>query len=65
MPDDRRPRIIKVTRKPTKCPDCGSEVLDIIYCTGDLTETDFLFEHRKNAIMGGDNIPRQLLFVRI
>lgn len=40
-----------------KCPDCGSEVLDIIYCTGDLTETDFLFEYRKNAIIGGENIP--------
>lgn len=59
MPDDRRPRIIDVTRKPSKCPDCGSEVVDIVYGTGDMTESDFLFEYRKNAIMGGDNIPRR------
>lgn len=59
MPDDRRPRIIDVTRKPSKCPDCGSEVVDIVYGTGDMTESDFLFEYRKSAIMGGDNIPRR------
>lgn len=59
MLDDRRPRIINVTRKPSKCPDCGGEVLDIIYGTGDMTEIDFLFEYRKSAIMGGDNIPRR------
>lgn len=59
MPDDRRPRIINVTRKPTKCPVCSSEVVDIVYGTGDMTESDFLFEYRKSAIMGGDNIPRR------
>lgn len=59
MPDDRRPRIIDVTRKPSKCPDCGSEVVDIVYGTGDMTESDFLFEYRKSAIMGGDTIPRR------
>jgi len=59
MPDDRRPRIIDVIRKPSKCPDCGSEVVDIVYGTGDMTESDFLFEYRKSAIMGGDNIPRR------
>jgi hypothetical protein len=59
MPDDRRPRIIDVTRKPSKCPDCGSEVVDIVYGTGDMTESDFLFEYRKSAIMGGNNIPRR------
>lgn len=50
MPDDRRPRIIDVTRKPSKCPDCGSEVVDIVYGTGDMTESDFLFEYRKSPL---------------
>jgi len=59
MPNDTRPRIINVTRKPSKCPVCGSEVVDIVYGTGDMTESDFLFEYRKSAIMGGDNIPRR------
>lgn len=59
MPNDTRPRIINVTRKPSKCPDCGSEVVDIIYGTGDMTESEFLLEYRKSAIMGGDNIPRR------
>lgn len=59
MPNDCRPRIINVTRKPQKCPVCGSEVVDIIYGTGDMTEIDFLYEYRKSAIMGGDNIPRR------
>lgn len=59
MLNDTRPRIIDVTRKPTKCPVCGSEVVDIVYGTGDMTESDFLFEYRKSAIMGGDNIPRR------
>ena len=54
-----KPRIINVTRKPSKCPDCGEEVLDIIYGTGDMTEREFLFKYRKSAIMGGDNIPRR------
>jgi hypothetical protein len=52
-------RIIDVERKPSKCPVCGSEVVDIIYGTGDMTEIDFLFAYRKAAIMGGDNIPRR------
>lgn len=59
MPDDRRPRIINVTRKPTKCPECGERVVDIVYGTGDMTEIDFMFNYRKEAIMGGDNIPRR------
>jgi ribosomal protein L37AE/L43A len=54
-----RTKIIDVERKPSKCPVCGSEVVDIIYGTGDMTEIDFLFEYRKAAIMGGDNIPRR------
>lgn len=30
MLEDFRPRIINVTRKPSKCPVCGSEIIDII-----------------------------------
>lgn len=52
-------RIIDVYRKPCKCPVCGSQVVDIIYGTGDMTEIDFLLEYRKQGIMGGDNIPRR------
>ena len=59
MPDYRRPRIIDVTRKPTKCPDCGERVVDIVYGTGDMTEIEFTLLYRKEAIMGGDNIPRR------
>lgn len=59
MPDDRRPRIIDVTRKPTKCPDCGEKVVDIVYGTGDMTEIEFALQYQKEAIMGGDNIPRR------
>lgn len=59
MPNDCRPRITNVTRKPQKCPVCDSEVVDIIYGTGDMTEIEFMFEYRKTAIMGGDNIPRR------
>ena len=59
MPDDRKPRIINVTRKPTKCPDCGERVVDIVYGTGDMTEIEFALQYRKEAIMGGDNIPRR------
>ena len=59
MPDDRRPLIIDVTRKPTKCPDCGELVVDIVYGTGDMTEIEFTLLYRKEAIMGGDNIPRR------
>lgn len=62
MPDDRKPRIINVTRKPTKCPDCGERVVDIVYGTGDMTEIEFALQYRKEAIMGGDNIPRLLLY---
>ena len=47
MPDDRRPRIIDVTRKPTKCPDCGERVVDIVYGTGDMTEIEFALQYRK------------------
>lgn len=53
MPDDRRPRIINVTRKPTKCPNCGEKVVDIVYGTGDMTEIEFALQYRKEAIMGG------------
>ena len=35
MLGNKKPRIINVTRKPSKCPDCGSSVVDIIYGTGD------------------------------
>lgn len=51
-------RIIDVERKPQRCPKCGERVVDIIYGTGDMTESEFLIEYRKSAIMGGDNIPR-------
>ncbi|MFA7205726.1 MAG: hypothetical protein WC102_05265 [Saccharofermentanales bacterium] len=54
-----RPRIIDVTRKPAKCPVCGERVVDIIYGTGDMTESEFLLEYRCEGIMGGDNIPRR------
>ncbi len=59
MTDDRRPRIINVMRKPSKCPVCGERVVDIVYGTGDMTEMDFVLKYRKDAIMGGDNIPRR------
>lgn len=52
-------RIIDVQRKPSKCPVCGNEVVDIIYGTGDMEEMEFLMQYRKTAIMGGDNIPRR------
>ena len=54
-----RPRIIDVVRKPSKCPKCGERVVDIIYGTGDMTESEFLLEYRREGIMGGDNIPRR------
>jgi hypothetical protein len=54
-----RTKIIDVERKPSKCPVCGSEVVDIVYGTGDMTEIEFLFAYRKEAVMGGDNIPRR------
>lgn len=54
-----RPRIIDVERKPAKCPVCGERVVDIIYGSGDMTEIEFMLEYRKEAIMGGDNIPRR------
>ena len=54
-----RSRIIDVERKPIKCPVCGSEVWDIIYETGDMTEVEFFLTYNKPAIMGGDNIPRR------
>ena len=54
-----RTRIIDVERKPIKCPVCGSEVWDIIYGTGDMTEVEFFLTYNKPAIMGGDNIPRR------
>lgn len=55
---DRRPNIIDVQRKPSKCPVCGEHVVDIIYGTGDMTEIEFLFQYRREGMMGGDNIPR-------
>ena len=54
-----RPRIINVERKPSKCPVCGERVVDIIYGTGDMDEAEFMMEYRRDAIMGGDNIPRR------
>lgn len=56
---DKRPRIIDVMRKPQKCPVCGSNVVDIIYGTGDMTDVEFLLAYRKQGVMGGDNIPRR------
>lgn len=52
-------RIINVMRKPAKCPRCGSQVLNIVYGTGELTEPDILFAYRKSVICGGDEIPRR------
>jgi hypothetical protein len=57
MPE--HPRIIDVTRKPSKCPVCGERPVDIIYGTGDMTEAEFLLEYRKPGMMGGNNIPRK------
>lgn len=54
-----RPRIINVERKPRQCPVCKSSVVDIIYGAGDMTEPEFLFEYRREGIMGSDNIPRR------
>ena len=51
-------RIIDVVRKPSKCPVCGERVMDIVYGTGEMEETEFFLKYRKEAIMGGDNIPR-------
>lgn len=59
MPDDRRARIINVTCKPIKCPNCGERVVDIVYGTGDMTEIEFALQYRKEAIIGGDSIPRR------
>ena len=59
MLGNKKPRIINVTRKPSKCPDCGSSVVDIIYGTGDMTEIEFVLQYRKDGIMGGDSIPRR------
>ena len=56
---NKKSHIINVTRKPLKCPVCGSPIIDIIYGTGDMTEVDFVLEYRKEGIMGGDNIPRR------
>lgn len=56
---DKRPRIIDVQRKPTKCPICGSNVVDIIYGTDDLTDIELLLEYRIEGLVGGDNIPRR------
>lgn len=53
----KRYQIINVLRKPRKCPNCGEEVWDIIYGTGDMEPWEFLTEYRKSAVMGGDNIP--------
>ena len=53
----KRYQIINVLRKPRKCPNCGEEVWDIIYGTGDMEPWEFLTEYRKSAAMGGDNIP--------
>lgn len=52
-------RIIDVYRKPSKCPVCGGDVVDIVYETGDTTEMEYFLWFRKPAIMGGDNIPRR------
>ena len=52
-------RIIDVFRKPSKCPVCGSEVVDIIYGTGEMSDIEFALEYRRQGIMGGDNIPRR------
>jgi len=52
-----RTRIIDVTRKPSKCPVCGGEIVDIIYGTGEMTEAEFFLTYRKQAVMGGDGIP--------
>ena len=59
MNNHPKSRIIDVTRKPSKCPVCGSRVVDIIYGTGDMTELEFLLKYGKDAIMGGDYIPRR------
>ena len=52
-------RIIDVYRKPSKCPVCRGEVVDIVYETGDTTEMEYFLWYRKPAVMGGDNIPRR------
>lgn len=51
MPDDKRPRIIDITRKPINCLYCGERVVDIVYGTGDMTEIEFALQYRKEAIM--------------
>ncbi len=52
-------RIIDVYRKPSKCPICGGDVVDIVYETGDTTEMEYFLWFRKPAVMGGDNILRR------
>ncbi len=44
-------KIIDVERKPSECPVCGSEIVDAVYGTGDMTDKDALFMYRKEAIM--------------
>lgn len=44
-------RIIDVERKPHKCPKCGERVVDIIYGTGSMTESEFLMEYRHEGVM--------------
>lgn len=53
-----RTRIIDVQRKPAKCPQCGERVVDIIYGTGEMTPVEFVFEYRREGMVGGDYIPR-------
>lgn len=65
MPDDKRSRIVNVTRKPSKCPGCVSKVIDIVYGTGNMTESDFLLKYRKSAIMREDNISPSTNFVML
>jgi hypothetical protein len=40
------------------CPVCGGDVVDIIYGSGDMTDTQFFHEYRRIGVMGGDTIPK-------
>lgn len=52
MPDDKRPRIVNVTRKPSKCPDCSSKGIDIVYGTEKYDRKRFFAQISKKCHYG-------------
>lgn len=52
--NNRHACIINVTRKPSNCPDCGSEVNRYNVWYRGYDKKRFLLKYRKSVIMGGD-----------